>query len=298
MIETEQLQGLFLKWMGHWGVRSWEQIKMACSDLAQAYNIPSPDALSVVFYPLFRTGIIEFAGEGKYERTLPCFLYNKPENRGIAVNIPESIKAEIAAKYKIYGERPGLFRLVAGKEDIKRLGQEWNIRTSPVEVLPILVQYPVLENVIKSFEKRDVVLKYRYYSNRFAWDRVMESENLNPGRYKTSNEDGIHEYFVGFGGKCYEIPARQWNAEAMNVVRSYLALQEHRLTVEYERKKQELFFQGSYYLPVTLERLLRLASLHLENGVVETGKNICFSCITPKMCTQLERIFGYSVSIL
>lgn len=298
MMEPEQLQGLFLKWMGHWGIRSWEQIKGACSDLAQAYNIPSPNVLSVVFYPLFRIGIIEFAGEGKYARTLPCLLYNKPENRGIAVNIPEHIKAEIAAKYKVYGESPGLFRLVAGKEDIRRLGREWNIRTSPAEVLPMLSQYPVLEDMIKSFEKRDAVLKYRYYSNRFAWDKVRESENLKPGRYKTSNEDGTREYFAGFGEECYEIPARQWNPEAISVVECYLALQEQRLTVEYEQKKQELFFQGPHYLPVTLERLLRLASLHVENGVVETRKNIRFSCITPKMCAQLERIFGYAVSIL
>ena len=298
MIEPEQLQGLFLKWMEHWGIRSWEQIKGACSDLAQAYNIPLPNVLAAVFYPLFRTGIIEFAGEGKYARTLPCLVYNKPENRGIAVNVPENMKAEIAAKYKVYGESPGLFRLVAGKEEIRKLGQEWNVRTSPVEVLPMLSQYPVLENVIKSFEKREVVLKYRYCSHRFAWDWVMESENLKPGRYKTSNEDGTREYFAGFDKECYEIPARQWNSEAMNVVECYLALYEQRLTVEYEQKKQELVFQGTRYLPVTLERLLRLASLHLEKGVVEARKNIRFSCITPKMCTQVERILGYAVSIL
>lgn len=298
MIGPEQLQYLFLKWMGHWGIRSWEQIKLACDDLAQTYSIPSQGVLPVVFYPLFRNGIIEFSGAGRYSRTLPFLLYNQPENRGIAVNIPENIKAEIAAEYKIYGESPGLFRFVAGKEDVIRLGQIWDIRISPVEVLHMLGEYPVLRCMIDCFEKRDVVLKYRYHSDRYVWDRVMESENLKPGRYKTSNEAGTREYFIGLNRQCYEIPPRQENPEAMSVVGCYLALHERRLTVDYEPEKQELIFQGSHYLPVTLERLLRLASLHLENGVVETKRNIRFSCITPEMCKQLERIFDYSLSIL
>lgn len=298
MIGPEQLQDLFLKWMGHWGIRSWEQIKLACSDLAQVYSIPLQNVLPVVFYPLFRTGIIEFSGGGKYSRTLPCLLYNKRENRGIAVNIPENIKAEIAAKYEVYGRNPGLFRFIASKEEITKLGQDWGITTSPVEVLRMLSQYPVLRDIIDSFEKKDVTLRYFHHSNRYVWERVVDNEHLKPGRYKTSNEEGIREYFIGLNQECYEIPPRQWNPEAMSVVGSCLALYERRLTVDYEPEKQELVFQGSHYLPVTLERLLRLASLHSENGVVETGKNIRFSCITRKMCEQLERILGYSISIL
>lgn len=263
--KIEIARGLLLKWMAcEEKKRSYESIRKNCEYLDQAYELGlGNDAIWTLFHPLFRTGVIEFAGKDCYALSPTVaieydghFIYNSP----------------LLQKKSNRTKFTGIYR-TENPEDVE------GIKIIRFNAEKILKHIPSVKEVVDSYpisiEDLTQVEYYHYKGAKGLTKRV---------------KDGTVRYFC-VPELLYqrEVPGRSINPDAFNIAYNYSRSINDIFSGKFNSRHHILEIQ-SFGLPVIIERILFLESMLYgeppENG--DSYKRFFFN--SNGIVKQLNRI--------
>lgn len=300
MKQVEELQAIFLKWFKHHGTRSMSQISQNIENLCKSYDFDGK-GLYPVFYPLVRKGFIEFIGEDRYQIAPPVVIHHQKSGFSTGVNLDEIQVNQIKGKANEFTIDPfGVIRFILEQKQIESLCNEWNCSFSVPNASHILSNFPKLSDTIMNetplgFTKSITIDGTGYYLNlkNHKFDEIKKNGAV--GIFIT--EKDAHKYFYCDGTDCYEIPSGKYNPEGRYIAESVQAVKENFDLFSYNERKEQLTVKG-INIPVLIDRVLRLPSIHVANGVVEESFKTTYAYITPPVIKQLYRIFETKIKTI
>lgn len=292
----EELQAIFLKWFKHHGTRSMSQISQNVENLCRSYDYAG-NGLYSIFYPLVRKGFIEFIGEDRYQIAPSIVIHHQKSGFSTGVNLNEIHVNQIIGKVNEYTIDPfGVIRFKLEQKQIESLCNEWNCSFSVPHTSHILSNFPKLSDTItQSFTKGPTIDGTGFYLNLKNHKFDENKKNGAVGIFKTDKD--AHKYFYCDGTDCYEIPSGRYNPEGWYIVESIQAVKEIFDFLSYNEKQQQLTVKG-INIPVLIDRVLRLPSIHVGNGILEENFKTTYSNITPSIIKQLSRIFETKIKTI
>lgn len=283
-----EIQGLFLKWMRHHGVRSIEQIRVACNSLLINFGMESKSSLFKILYPLVRKGLIEFAGEGNYKLTAPIFLYYPNKKIAVAVNLITKQKNILQEdNVEIEEDEFGVLRFYIDSERFACITKRVNCDCLEPNTSELLKNFPRIRDVIfNQFEKAHITSNGEYYNViKHKWTKDSRSRY---GVFRLAED--AQKFYLKTDKDDYLIPYYKKNPEGRPLAETYQAIKEDINFCQYNPQTKVLTI-CNVNIPILIDRFLRLPSLYLQRGVIESIYKTSYSNISPAMYSQLCRIF-------
>lgn len=293
MKQFEELQAIFLRWFKHHGTRSMSQISQNIENLCKSYDFDGK-GLYPVFYPLVRKGFIEFIGEDRYQIAPPVVLHHQKSGFSTGVNLNKIQTNQIKGKANEYTiDLFGVIRFKLEQKQIESLCNELNCSFSVPNASHIFSNFPRLSGIMMNetplgFTKNITHEGTGFYLNLKNHKFDENKKNGAVGIFKTDKD--AHKYFYCDGTDCYEIPSEKYNPEGRYIAESVQAVKENFDFLSYNERQEQLTVRG-INIPVLIDRVLRLPSIHIGNGILEENFKTTYSNITPSVIKQLNRIF-------
>lgn len=263
--KIEIAQELLLKWMACGEKkRSYELIRKNCEYLNRAYELELEDnAVWTLFHPMFRTGVIEFAGNDCYALSPTIaieynnnFIYNSPLDQ------KKSNRTKFTGIYKT--DNP---------EDIE------GIKIVHFNAENILRHIPSVKDVIDSFPiSIEDLTQVEYYHNKGA-----------KGLTKRIKEGAVRYFCIPELLYQREVPGRAINPDAFNIAYSYSRSINGIFSGKFSSRDNMLEMQ-SFGLPVAIERILFLESMRYGESPENCDRYKRFFPISIGVVKQLNRI--------
>lgn len=283
-----EIQVLFLKWMRHHGVRSTDQIRVACKSLLIGFGMESKSSLFKILYPMVRKGLMEFAGEGNYKLTAPIILYYPNKKIAVAVNLSTKQKESIAEDWaEKEDDEYGVIRFTGDRKEVYSASHKIDSNYFEPNTAKLLKNFPRLSDVIfNQFEKAHINSNGEYYNvikhkwtkdSRFRYGVFRLVEDAQKVYLKTEKDD-------------YLIPYYKQNPEGRPLAETYQAINENIDFYQYNSQTKVLTI-SNINIPILLDRFLRLPSLYLHQGVLEDYYKTSYSNISPAVYKEIVRIF-------
>lgn len=275
-------QVLYLKWLGHHTSRTQSQIKRACKALL-------PDQKSSFYKihdPLYRLGLIEFVGDGTYQKTAPLLLSYK--NQHVAgINFSKQQMAMLPAICGNLEEiHLGCFRINGSKNTAESIAKICGVPLQEANPLSILQKIPSLKKVVQQWTETPADRATLFFDlARRAWSL----SKLEHGLCKASEQAQVL-YLKTAGDHFLKIPSNQINPEMRLVAESYAKVLNDEIPFSYCADTQ-ILTTCRLNFPVIIERALCVASLHKEEGINGSFKCRKYSNVSLAMFRQLTRIY-------
>lgn len=292
MESISQIQSLFLQWHKHKGICSIEQIRTACSNIMKSFNLNTKHSLFKVFFPLVRKGFIEFYGDGKYQVSQPTILYYPKEQIAVGVNLWTEQKEMLVDTNKIREDEFGVVRFNIANKQIQDLCFKFSIDYSVPNVSEILSNFPKIFDIVEKFERAYISSNGEYYD--VVNKRWSINNNQNLGVFRLSDDSS--KFYLRADKRDFQIPDSKINPEGRPLAESFQAVVEKIQFLSYQKSTKALTIKD-INIPIIIERVLRLASLTLEDGVKEEYDKSIYHNITLSTVRQLDRIFGIKTII-
>lgn len=293
MNRLEELQAIFLKWFKHHGTRSMSQISQNVENLCKSYYFDGK-GLYTVFYPLVRRGFIEFIGEDQYQIAPPVIIHHQKSGFSTGVNLNEIQIDQIKSKDNQLTIDPfGVIRFKLEQKQIESFCNELNCSFSVSNASDILGHFPklgetLMNETICGFTKSITIDGTGFYLNLKNHKFDGNKRNGTVGIFKTDKD--AHKYFYCDGTDSYEIPSDKSNPEGWYIAESIQAVKENFEFLSYNERKEQLLVKG-INIPILIDRILRLPSIHIADGVVSESFKTTYTQIKPTVIRQLNRIF-------
>ena len=263
--KIEIARGLLLKWMAYGEKkRSYESIRKNCEYLDQAYELGlGSNAIWTLFHPLFRTGVIEFAGKDCYALSPTIaieydghFIYNSP--------LPQ--KKSHRTKFS------GIYR-TENPEDVE------GIKIVHFNAEKILRHIPSVKEVIDSYPiSIEDLSQAKYYQYKGA-----------KGLTKRVKEGTVRYFCIPELLYQREVPGRSINPDAFNIAYNYSRSINGIFSGKFYSRQHILEMQ-SFGLPIIIERILFLESMLYGNPIENDDRCKRFFSISNGAVKQLNRI--------
>lgn len=272
MIHTQMMNNkieiarvLLLKWMACGEKkRNYESIRKNCEYLDRAYELGLGSyAIWTLFHPLFRTGVLEFAGKDCYALSPTVAL----ENEGHFI-----YNSQLPQKKSNRTNFTGIYR-TENPEDVE------GIKIVHFNAEKILKHIPSVKEVIDSYpisiEDLSQAEYYHYKGAKGLTKRVKE---------------GTVRYFC-IPELLYqkEVPGRSINPDAFNIAYNYSRSINGIFSGKFYSRHHILEMQ-SFGLPVTIERILFLESMLCGEPPENNDSYKRFFSIKNGVVRQLNRI--------
>jgi len=291
------IQSLLLKWFRHHGSRSIPQIKIACENLNTSFSTGIKYPLFLFFMPLVRKGYVEFIGHGKYQPGPPAIIYNKKDEVSTAMNLSDS-QVEYIQKNVPEVKKLNLFRTIRFKSrfrDLKRICKNLNIDYTDNNIIRFLSEFPKLTDVISQYKKAPFS-HYEYHFDVFQHSWINNKKQFRLGIHKAAKD--AQQYFFRMNKDVWlKIPRYEVNPDSRYICETYQALLENRPFIYYDEIEEFLKIQ-TISIPILIERVLRIPSLHMEQQFFRNHKEQVYQNISMSAFRQLNRIFSNGIKIL
>ena len=292
LYDIELLQGLLLKWFSHYEKISISKIRIGCNNLFEENIIKKSNPLYLLFYPLVRQGLIEFSGDGKYHLANSSIFFNDKLKTAIGINLSKTQKLKLTSNYEhAVEDKLGIVRLTTTKKSIQQFCVNNNVSLNAINVNGTFSNFPTIEKVIHSLNKVSITSNVEYYNIRYRrWEKTKEFKN---GIFRIS-DDSVQKYFRIKNKYDLSIPSSNYNPEIRFIAEIYQAKLEEIDFISYDRKAKKLKVIDAF-LPILIERFLRLASFHNTEGVFQDSKTTIYSNIDLSTVKEMQRIFGVKI---
>lgn len=300
MNQQEELQAIFLKWFKHHGVRTLSQIKQNTTNLCNSYDFEG-NGLYLIFYPLVRKGFIEFIGEDQYQIAPSIIFHHQLSSISIGINLTEEqIKHINCIPTEFTIDSLGVIRFVSDTKVAEYISNELNCKFSMPNASVILSNFPKLSDTMinetfSGFTRSiipDSITVFHYKLRTHQFDEIAKIKAV--GIFKMEKE--AHRYYFYNGSDCYEIPSRKYNPEAWNIAETFQGVKGDFDFLLYNEKSEQLIIK-TINIPILIDRVLRLPSLHLSNGVTTANYKTIYKNISPSIIKQLNRIFETKITV-
>lgn len=291
-------QSLLLKWFRHHGVRSMQQIRVACKNLNDSYSLQSKHPIYILFFPLVRKGFVEFMGQGKYQPAPPVIIHSKKHRILTALNFTDF---QIVHIQKDIMELPDLFGVCRFKsccQNLKKISIELGINYTENNIAQVLSQFPRLKDIISQLQQVEVTSNSYHFFDVFRHSWKYAGGHFYSGIHKLHN-DAQQFYFRMNENVWLKIPSHEINPDSRYICESYQALlQKETPFIFYRKKEKHLVIRRNISIPILLDRILRIPSLHLMDGMFENKKEQVYQNISISAFKQLNRIFSNGIIML
>lgn len=257
---------LLFKWMAcEERKRSYEAIRRNCEYIDQVYELGlNGNAVWILFQPLCRTGVVEFAGKDSYALCPTVaieyeghFIYNS--------TLPQKEANRTAFT--------GIYR-TDNLDDVERMKiVHFNAET-------ILKHIPSVREVVDSFHDAPIadLTHAEYYHYKGA-----------KGLTKRLGDGAVRYFCIPEQSYQREVPGRAINPDAFSIAYNYSRSLNGMPAGKYNKGNQMLRMY-SFGLPASIERILFLESMTHGETPEDVGKFKLFPSIKPNVVKQLNRI--------
>lgn len=300
MNHLEELQSIFLKWFKYHGVRTMSQIRQNGANLCNSY-VYAGNGLYSVFFPLVRKGFIEFIGEDKYQISPPIIIHHQQSGISTGINLSDEQIDQIKSKtIEFTIDSFGVSQFKLEQKQIESLCNELNCSFSVPNTNHILSNFPKLSETIMNeticgFTKIITLDGTGYYLNLKNHKFDENKRNGAVGIFKTDKD--AHKYFYCDGTDCYEIPSVKINPEGWSIAETLQAVRQNFDFLVYNDRTEQLTIK-SIHIPILIDRILRLPSIHLADGVVSESFKTTYTQLKPSVIKQLNRIFETKIKTI
>lgn len=263
--EIDIARELLLRWMACGErKRSYESIRKNCEYLDQAYELGLKDnAVWTLFQPLFRTGVVEFAGKDCYALCPTVAIEHEGQ---FIYNSPLSQKE---ANRTIF---TGIYRTDT-PEDVE------GMKIVYFDAETILKRIPSVKEVVDSFPKTLADLTH------------VEFYHTKGAKGLTKRIDNGAVRYICIPELLYqrEVPGRDSNPDAFSIAYNYSRSLNGASSGKYNNKNHMLRM-FSFGLPSSIERILFIESMTHGNTPEDIYGYKQFPSIKPSVVKQLNRI--------
>jgi len=306
MRNFKELQSLLFQWLKNFGARNINQIRAACHGLMRSYDIADEksikNCLYNLFYPLLRYGLVEFIGKGNYQATPPLFILSREgsDYRYAAINLNNS-QIEYLRKTVSASDFPTdifqVARFCGPRSTIIEFAGKNQIPIQDNRIDRVLSQIPSIPDTVGSFKKcsPDSNGFYHFNLDEFEWKKVKNE--LKPGLYKASAEDYSLRHFRCADNTWKRVPLMEENPDSSNIARCAQGIMENKKFLFYDPVKKQLV-NKNIFLPILIDRLLRIPSYHLTDGVIQMNGFATYNNVTMSVYKKLNRIFCNTVEVI
>jgi hypothetical protein len=199
-------------------------------------------------------------GDNCYAMGPSVIVINRKRSTCTALNCPSDTKLELLARFEGEESICGIIKF-SYHEGCKELFNALNIRYIYSEIDSQLEKIPNLGSVVHQFEKSSLISEYYlfYDLTSFSWVRKRQEDGV--GICKLDEVANVY-FFVSGDGDGYKIPSFGLNPEGFQVAVNYqrgLLGVNGKLDYNSVNKTLQVYYPK---LPVIIERLLRLSSIH------------------------------------
>lgn len=256
---------LLFKWMACEDRKcNYEVIRRNCEYMDQAYELGlNGNSVWILFQPLFRTGVVDFAGRDCYALCPTSaieheghFIYNS--------TLPQK-EANRTAFTGIY--RTDDLDDVEGMKIV-----HFNAET-------ILKHISSVREVVDSFPVSIADLSHAEY---YHYKRAK-------GLTKRLGDGAVRYFCIPEQSYQREVPGRAINPDAFSIAYNYNRSLNGDCAGKYDNRNQVLRMY-SFGLPASIERILFLESMTLGNTPEDVDRTKLFPSIKPNVVKQLNRI--------
>ncbi len=306
MRNFEILQSLLFQWIKNHGTRNLVQTRAACHGLLRSYDIADEksikNCLYDLFYPLLRYGLVEFIGKGNYQASPPLFILSRESSdyRYAAINLNKFQLEDLRETVSASDFQTDIFQIArfsGPRSNVIEFAGKNQIPIQDNRIDRVLSQIPSIPDTVGSFEKYypDSNGFYHFNLDEFEWKKV-ENE-LKPGLYKASAEDYSRRYFRCADNTWKRVPLMEENPDSSNIARCAQGIMENKKSLFYDPVKKQ-FINKNIFLPILIDRLLRIPSYHLTDGVIQMNGFAIYNNVTMSVYKKLNRIFCNTVEVI
>src|SRR5574344_1547268 len=229
------IQSLFLTWMSNRGPCSYEIIKECCEYLNCEYELYLNKPINFIFYPLFRTGVIDYAGDNQY-CTTPTFMVTNGDKTIVTNTLIEYQRTTFAGiSVKKYEDSDDAHKFNA---------------------LYVLTNFPSIKQIVDAFEHSFETINKQ--DNKFSKSGIVTLNGIQLQKYLYLKNDEI----------LLRIPSRIENPEALNLSCNYSRVIRGWNNGIYNKKSHILKLK-KYGSSIMLYRILFIESLLSEVEPIE-----------------------------
>lgn len=268
------LQQLLLQWLASFRFRRYDLIKAACNNLTQQAGIQSEKPHYLLFYPLYRHGVVEYIGDNRFALAPSLRIHDK-HNHLLWINPSDTPDPPNEATHI-----PGICYPGPSNTDGKH--PEKPIPGYRFDPVTVLRQFPTLSAIIDTFEKGS----YTPFRQRELPHAEILKEN-NGYTYTLVN----HQERT-----CKHIPEFSLNPDALALARCQEKVWNQQPNGFYHQQQQHLILHNRS-IPVLLYRLLALQALLHRESIQTDPRSTLFPCITYQMYKEINRILSHSIQL-
>lgn len=244
------------------------------------------------FLPIFRLGLIEFVGNGRYGIS-PTVLLRMGDKLAL-VNGTEKMIAQISSTFSDASiDHFGVLRFSSSPLEANEFAKELDIEVSTPNILAWLRQIPRVFDIPNTWGKEQGELPKvaQVYKERDGW---VSKREANIGIiFRSIPNGGSQKYLINHENECIRIPTTQTNPDAFNVALCVSRVIQGRPTgIHFERNLGTIEFRSGS-IPILLERLLRIHNMtYYENGEIETCDGNSRFMASPEIQFEIKRILS------
>lgn len=205
------------------------------------------------FYPLLRSGVIEFYGEGKFAASPTCIVNN--EQFAVLINYPETLIKNVPEN-TIVSRYPGIV-VTLNSVEVRKFSSESKIPQSRF-ILPQVLEKVFLPRVIKQWEDTHIAetINFNHFDNH--WNRDFESTST--GVFRRSSKPYSERLITFDQHKWKVIPHNNENIDGFNIAVTSTKKTGWKSALKYNEKLNILSIRDPFF-PILLERFLFLNTL-------------------------------------
>lgn len=289
MEHYSELQSLLLRWFRHHGTRSIPQILIACRNLNESFSTNLKYPLYSFFLPLLRKGYLEYLGQERYQPAPPVVILNKKDHISTALNLTHSQISHVERFCEIDGpDSFGVIRFKSYRRDLKRMCDELKIDFTDNHIYHPLRQFPAFKDIILCFKRLSGFQCNRYYNVfKHRWEDAGEKGSI--GIHKLKNEARQYYFRMDQNG-WLKVPSFKENPDSWYVCESFQAILVKKHPCIFYNKAERILNVEKISIPIIIDRILRIPSVHLKNSKDNRYQNISFAAFK-----QLNRIFSNGI---
>ena len=263
-----EAQELFYSWLKEVEDVRYERIKQICNYLNHklALNLEKPTYC--IFYPLLYSGVIEFAGNSRYQITPKCII-SKNKKKNIVVSPSTLEELQETHFVGIYIQEDITNSYFSGSYHFNLI----TILKNTPTIFQCLSSYPLIYNSREKELNDNLGLNYSAENNFKRWYFVDSKQK-----------------------KCYDIPHHSTNPDALNIAYCYDRVIKQESNGYYDTKSKRLKM-NRYNIPILIYRLLMVESLLAGSAPLIDNDYYIFENIDRRSYSELNRIFCKSIRI-
>lgn len=249
----------------------------------------------MIFYPLVRKGFIEFIGEDTYQIAPAVIIHDQNCRISTGINLnEEQIKQIMGISKVIRIDMFGVIRFESETIQTQSICKKIDCAYANSDINQVLGNFPMIKEVISGLERNVTLDGYGFYY-KLSKHKIDESSKIKSiGIFLTEKDS--HKYYFFDGTECYEIQSGRNNPEEWCIAETYQAIKEGVEFLVYNDQTKQLTIKN-INIPILIDRVLRIPSLYLLDGVTTTNYKTIYKHISPSIIKQLNRIFETKIKI-